>query len=100
MNPAPFPERMMTPKLTDDQRQAIEARGGAPVFLVDATTNANYVLLRAEQYEKIKALFGEDAEDFDPRALYPHVEQSFGRAGWDDPAMDVYNDYDAHRPKP
>lgn len=87
-------------QLTDDQRQAIDARGGAPVYLVDATTNASYVLLRAEQFEKIKGLLGEDAEGFESRALYPHVEQSFGRAGWDDPAMDVYDDYDAHRPKP
>ena len=90
----------MTPKLTDDLRQAIEERGGMPVYLVDATTNAGYVLLRAEQFEKVKALFGEDGEEFDPRVLYPLIEQSFGRAGWNDPAMDDYNDYDAHKPKP
>jgi hypothetical protein len=89
----------MTPKLTDDQRQAIEAHGGSPVYLVDADTNTTYVLIRADQYEKVKALFGED-EDFDPRELYPLVEQTFLRAGWDDPEMDVYNEYDAHRPKP
>jgi hypothetical protein len=32
-----------------------------------------------------------------PRALYPLVEQSFGKARWDDPAMDVYNGYDVYR---
>ena len=26
------------------------------------------------------------------RDLYPHVLEVFGRDGWDDPAMDVYND--------
>ena len=54
----------------------------------------------AEQFERFKALFGGDSEESDLHALYPLVEQSFGKAGWDDPEMDVYNDYDAHRPKP
>ena len=35
----------MTPKLTDDLRQAIEEHGGAPLYLVDATNN-RYVLLQ------------------------------------------------------
>jgi hypothetical protein len=89
----------MTPKLADDQRQALAEQGGSPVYVVDPATNARYVLLRAEQYDRVKALFA-DGEDSDPRELYPLVEQSFLKAGWDDPAMDVYNDYDAHRPKP
>jgi hypothetical protein len=89
----------MTPNLTDDLRQAIEERGGRPVYLLDASTNTRYVLLRAEQFEKVKALFGEDSEERDFRAMYPLVEESFRKAGWDDPEMDSYNDYDAHRPK-
>jgi hypothetical protein len=88
----------MTPKLTDDLQQAIEERGGAPLYLVDAANN-RYVLLRAEQFEKVKALIGDDVNENDSRALYPLIEQSFGKAGWDDPEMDAYNDYDAHRPK-
>jgi hypothetical protein len=88
----------MTLKLTDDLRQAIEA-GGTPVYLVDTDSNARYVLLGAEQFEKVKALFGEDGENFDPSIMYPLIEQSFGKAGWDDPEMDVYNDYDTNRSK-
>ena len=88
----------MTPKLTDDQRHAIEEHGGQPVYLVDASTNAGYVLMKAEQYAKVKALF--DDEGGEPRDLYPLVEQSFLKAGWADPTMDAYDDYDAHRPKP
>ena len=84
-------------RITDELRQAIEASGGAPLYLLDAA-NRRYVLLRAEQFEKVQALFG-DAEGEDVRALYRLIEQSFGRAGWDDPEMDDYNDYDAHRPK-
>lgn len=57
----------MTPKLTDDQRQAISEHGGTPVYVVDASTNASYVLLRAEQYEKMKAVTGDNERE----ALYP-----------------------------
>jgi hypothetical protein len=57
---------MMT-KLPDDLRQAIEERDGAPVYILDALTNANYVLMRAEQFEAMKALT--NAEDVE--AMYP-----------------------------
>ncbi len=57
----------MTTKLSDDLRQAIEEEGGGPLHVVDATTNVHYVLMRADQYEKIKAMTGgEDVE-----AMYP-----------------------------
>jgi hypothetical protein len=46
----------MTPELTDDQRKAIEQLGGGPVSIVDATTNARYVLMRAEDYERMNVL--------------------------------------------
>jgi hypothetical protein len=88
----------MIPKLSDDIQQALDARGGAPLYVMDAR-NTTYVLIRADQYEKLKALFGED-EDFDPRELYSLIEQSFLKAGWDDPEMDAYNEYEAHHPKP
>jgi len=46
--------------------------------------------MRADQYERVKALFEE--EEFNPRELYPLIEESFRKAGWDDPEMDLYND--------
>jgi hypothetical protein len=45
----------MTPKLTDDQRHAIQEHGGAPIYLVDETTSVSYVLMRAELFESMKA---------------------------------------------
>jgi hypothetical protein len=53
--------------LADDLRQAIEENGGAPVYVVDATTGASYVLMRAEQFEKNRAAAGGD----DAEAMYP-----------------------------
>lgn len=57
----------MTPQLSDDQRLALEERGGAPVYVVDGATNASYVLLRAEQFEKLKA----DTDGQILEAMYP-----------------------------
>lgn len=57
----------MTPKLSSEQRQAIEEHGGTPVYVVDSDSDRNYVLLRAEQYETPKARTGDvEADD-----LYP-----------------------------
>ena len=50
----------MTTNLADDVRQAIEDRDGGPVYFVDATTGASYVLMRAEKFEKISAIAGTD----------------------------------------
>ena len=86
----------MSPKVIDDLRQAIDEQGGAPVYVVDAATNAKYVLLRAEQYETLRALLVED-DQVDPRELYPLTAKTAAAAGWDDPEMDIYNDYDAHK---
>jgi D-alanine-D-alanine ligase-like ATP-grasp enzyme len=86
----------MTPELSDDLRQAIEESGGGPVYIVDAKTNASYVVIRAEQYQSLAALLA-DAEGFDPSELYPLIARSAAAAGWDDPEMDEYNDYDAHK---
>ena len=93
-----LPSTTMTTRLTDDLRQALEQPDGTPVHVVDADTQMWYVVMLADQYEKVRSLFEEEA--FDPRELYPLVEQSLMRAGWDDPDMDAYNDYDAHRPQP
>jgi hypothetical protein len=40
---------------------------GAPVYVVDAKTNASYVRMRAEQFEKISALVGGDGVE----VMYP-----------------------------
>jgi hypothetical protein len=57
----------MIPQLTNDQRQAIEQTGGSPVYIVDPATHASYVLLRAEDYEKLRAQTALD----DVSSLYP-----------------------------
>ena len=89
-------DETMTTKLSNDLRKAIEKEGGSLLHIVDADRNVRYVLMRAELYEKLGALFAE-GEEFDPRELYPLMAKSAAAAGWDDPDLDVYNDCDSQK---
>jgi hypothetical protein len=59
----------MTTRLSDDLRKAVEQQGGAPVYVVDSVTNATYVLMRAEQFEKLRAVLDVD----DVEGMYPLI---------------------------
>jgi hypothetical protein len=88
----------MAPTLTPEQQGALDAQPDVPLRVIDPRNQAVYVLLSAKEYQKVKALF-EDS-DYDIAETYPAQMESAMRAGWDDPAMDAYNDYDAHRGQP
>ncbi len=81
--------------ITPAIRRAIEESGNEPTRLVDPETNAAYVLIPAEQFERLQSLLSDRA---DIREMYPAVERVFGAEGWDDPGMDIYDDYDANKP--
>ena len=81
-------------ELSDGQRRALEHQQGKPLYIVDANTQETYVLLPAEAYRRAQALFD---DDFDVSDMYAATFKSFGRAGWDDPALDEYNEYDSNR---
>ncbi len=71
--------------LTPEQRQEIQKAGEEPVRLADPETQTEYVILKADVYDRIRAL-----ADL-TRAAYPLAMKVFGRDGWDDPQMDEYN---------
>jgi hypothetical protein len=83
----------MLPRITDDLMRAMEDQGGAPLYLEDSASN-RYVLVRAEEFEKLRPLL--QADEIDPREMYALIDEVM-KEDWDDPAMDVYDDYDAHR---
>ncbi len=84
-------------ELSDEQRRALEHQQGKPLYVVDANTQETYVLLPAEAYRRAQALFD---DDFDVSDMYAATSKAFGRAGWDDPALDAYNEYDSNRSQP
>jgi hypothetical protein len=78
-------------ELSNDQRLAVDAEG-TPLKLADPRTGTIYVLVDEAMFAKLHSLFGDDLAD-----TYPAQIESAMRAGWDDPIMDEYNDYDRHR---
>lgn len=87
--------RSMSISLSAELRQALADHPGEPVEFVDEVSHARFVLLPAEQFERIKALLTND--EFDLRETYAAQSAALGAAGWDDPELDIYNDYDANR---
>jgi hypothetical protein len=62
-------------ELPAELRQALDGRLDQRPVLVDSRTGQEYILIRREVYEKLRAV------------LRP-IDR-----GWDDPALDVYEEY-------
>jgi hypothetical protein len=62
-------------ELTPEQRQELES--SRPTRIHDTETDETYVLVRADVYERMRAI----------------IDGISRRAGWDDPAMDEYEIY-------
>jgi hypothetical protein len=82
-------------ELTDRQREALT---NGEVRVADPKTGEQYVILRAEIFERLQRLLLDDG-DWTPEEELRLLIQSGKQAGWDDPSMDVYDDYDANRAK-
>ena len=76
-------------------REALRQTPGQPVTVEDEQTRLCYVLLPLPLYQRMRAIFSDDA--FDITETYAAQSAAAGVAGWNDPAMDIYNEYDAHR---
>lgn len=83
-------------KLSDEQRAWLTQDPDQPLELIDELSQLRYVLLSSEQYDRLQAAGLHDLHEM--RATYAAQSESLSKAGWDDPALDLYNDYDANRP--
>jgi hypothetical protein len=81
--------------ISDQQRQELQAHPGRPVEVIDEQNHKVYYLIPADQFDKVRALLTE--EEFNPREMYPLIAKTAGAAGWNDPEMDAYDQYDEHR---
>ena len=86
----------MLVQLTPEQQDALAQCAADLVKVVDPSTNATYVLVPSDVYERFRAVF--ESGDFDVREAYPMMDEIARREGWDDPAEDIYNDLDPRRP--
>jgi hypothetical protein len=87
----------MTAKVTDELRREIDREKGAPVHLVDVEQQKEYVLIPAEAYQRVLALFG-GGDPFDIRETYAVQDQAADEA-WSHPDDAAYDHYDLHRRK-
>jgi hypothetical protein len=69
----------MSLSLSPEQRQALADHPGELVELVDEVSRARFVLLPAEQFDRIKALLTTD--EFDIREMYAAQSAALGAAG-------------------
>jgi bifunctional DNA-binding transcriptional regulator/antitoxin component of YhaV-PrlF toxin-antitoxin module len=88
-------EFLMTAKLPDELRTVVSAHPGETLELIDEQTRAAYVLVPADEFQRLKLAAEDELGD-----TYAAQVESAMQAGWDDPRMDEYNDYDAHRRQP
>ena len=85
----------MAAQLSEELRREIERHGDRPIELVDPATNKVYLLISREHYDRLRPVFEDERlSDLEQREL---LRQAGRRAGWDDPEMDAYDDYDERR---
>lgn len=85
----------MPVQFTTEQWANLEREKESPLRVSNPTCTASFVLVRAEVYERFKALFEDDPVTEQERLF--HLQQFGRRAGWDDAGMDVYDDLDPRR---
>ncbi len=85
----------MTLTLTPEQHEAIgKAVNSSAVPVLDPASNAAYVLVPQEVYRRLVPY---DDSEFDISEAYPLMNEVARNAGWDDPELDVYNQYDPRK---
>jgi hypothetical protein len=78
--------------ISPELRQAIEQAGDEPVRLEDPERQTAYILVREDVFRRMQTLMVSDDGELtieEQKILLFELGKS---VGWDDPAMDVYND--------
>jgi len=76
-------------ELTEELRKALQIQTGEPLRLVDPTTKEAFVLLRAEEYDRLKE--GEyDATPWTDEEMDLLAAENADSLGWD--GMEAYQD--------
>jgi hypothetical protein len=75
-------------ELTPEQREALRQNGARPGRVIDRAANIEYILVRAELYERLKALLSDDLPD--AAAL---INEVMAADDANDPYLESYQDY-------
>lgn len=82
--------------ITPELREAIQQAGGQPASLVDLETNTTYLVVKKGDYLVLPIDWSGELTPEEQDGLIREMGRD---VGWDDPAMDVYDDLDP-RPRP
>jgi len=82
-------------ELTVEQRQELIA---SEPIAIDPSTKNTYVLVRKNVYDRMKGLLY-DSDEWTDDELRLLLARSAAANGWNEPAMDDYDDYEAKRAK-
>ncbi|MFL5340087.1 MAG: hypothetical protein ACJ8F7_08040 [Gemmataceae bacterium] len=82
------------PNLTDELRRSVEAAGGAPLRLTDPATCQEYVLIRADLFDRLTEA-DYDASPWTAEERDALAVEAGKQAGWDE-----MNEYDNYPDKP
>jgi hypothetical protein len=74
--------------LTSQQLESVTH--GEPFRFVDPQLGQEFVVVRADVFDRVKILF--DDSDLDPSEVLPLMWQTM-KDDWEDPSMDVYDNY-------
>jgi len=74
--------------LTEEQLKELDVVVGSVPRLLDPRDNAEYVLVRADVYQRLV-----QTHVVNPQDAYPLIDESF-REGWEAPGMRDYDDYE------
>ena len=73
-------------ELSDEQIRVLQ---GGEQTVVNPRTKEEFVLVRRETYDRLRSLLD---DGFTPEDAFRAQIESAAAAGWDDPALDIYND--------
>ena len=83
----------MTTTLTTDQIKLLHADPKSPLRLVDPVSQRSYVLVSADQYDRVFRLLSDEEQVTD---AYAAIDRAFAE-GWDEPKMNDYDHYEENR---
>ena len=81
--------------LPSELQDLVEHSGDTPVRFVDPRTQRVYVLIADEQFDRLRSLI--DLEPLTIEQQRQILHDAGQRAGWDDPEMNAYDDYDKQK---
>ena len=77
-------------QLTKDQHDELTQNGKDSMKVIDPVTNTEYLLIRADAFERLRGLID---GDFDVSDAYAAIDEALAE-GWNHPKMSDYDHYE------